>query len=90
MTLFNTCVFYVDDVYERMMQCLSSYPAATQSVSEDTLRWEPNDAYEQAVGRLEYAGRVRQVGANVTPVRGTCFSYRARSHGGPFDGTSRD
>lgn len=73
-----------------MTQSLSSDPAATQSVSADTVRWAPNDAYEQAVGRPEYAGRVRQVGPNVTPVRGTCFSYRPRSQGGPSQGTSRD
>jgi hypothetical protein len=71
MTLFNTCVLYVDDVQERMTQGLSSDPAATQSVSGDTVRWALGDAYEQAVGRPEYAGRVRQVGPNVTPVRGT-------------------
>jgi hypothetical protein len=57
MTLFNICVFYVDDVHERMKQNLSSDPAATQSVSQDTVRWAPNDAYEQAIGRPEYAGR---------------------------------
>jgi hypothetical protein len=90
MTLFNTCVFYVDDVQERMMQSLANDPAATQSVSEDTVHWAPNDAYEQAVGRHEYAGRVRQVGPNVTPIRGTCFSYRARSQRPPSRGTSRD
>jgi hypothetical protein len=73
-----------------MTQSLSSDPAATQSVSADMVRWAPNDAYEQAVGRPEYAGRVRQVGPNVTPVRGTCFSYRPRSQGGPSEGTSRD
>ncbi|XP_062162130.1 uncharacterized protein LOC133869188 [Alnus glutinosa] len=75
---------------ERMTQSLASDPAATQSVSADTVRWAPNDAYEQAIGRPEYAGRVRQVGPNVTPVRGTCFSYRPRSQGGPSQGTSRD
>jgi hypothetical protein len=90
MALFNTCVFYVDDVHERMMQGLSRDPAATQSISKDTVRWALNDAYEQAVGRPEYVGRVRQVGPNVTPVCGTCFSYRARSQGGPPEGTSRD
>jgi hypothetical protein len=90
MALFNTCVFYVDDVQDRMTQGLSSDLTATQSVSYDTVRWAQNDAYEQVVGRPEYAGRVRQVGPNVTPVRGTCFSYRARSQGGPYEGTSRD
>jgi hypothetical protein len=79
MALFNTCVFYVDDVQERMTQGLSSDLAATQSVSEDTVCWAPNDAYEEAVGRPVYAGRVRHVGPNVTLVRGTCFSYKARS-----------
>jgi hypothetical protein len=54
------------------------------------VRWALNNAYEQAVGRPEYAGRVRQVKPNVTPVRGTCFSYRACSQGGPSEGTSRD
>jgi hypothetical protein len=34
-------------------------------------------------------GRVRQVGPNVTHVRGTCFSYRARSQGGSSQCTSR-
>jgi hypothetical protein len=58
--------------------------------SSDTVRWAPGDAYEQAVGRPEYAGRVRQVGPNVTPVRGTCFSYRGRTRGGPAEGTSQD
>jgi len=89
MTLFNTCVLYVDDVQERTTQGLSSDPAATQSVSGDTVRWASNDAYKQAVGRPEYAGRVRQVGPNVTPVRGTCFSYRSCSQGAPSEGTSR-
>jgi hypothetical protein len=65
-----------------MTQGLSSDPAATQSVSGDKVRWAPNDAYQQVVRRPEYAGRVRQVGPNITPVRGTCFSYMARSQGG--------
>jgi hypothetical protein len=73
-----------------MTQSLSSDPAATQSVSADMVRWALNDAYEQAVGRPEYVGRVRQVGPNVTPVWGTCFSYRPRSQGGPSEGTSWD
>jgi hypothetical protein len=73
-----------------MTQSLSSDPAATQSVSADTVRWAPNDAYEQAVWRPKYAGRVRQVGLNVTPVRGTRFSYRPRLQEGPSQGTSRD
>jgi hypothetical protein len=35
-------------------------------------------------------GRVRQVRPNVTPVRGTCFSYMALSQGGLSEGKSRD
>jgi hypothetical protein len=88
--LLITSVLYVDDVQERMTQSLSTDSAATDPVSSDTVRWAPGDAYEQAVGRPEYGGRVRQVGPNLTPVRGTCFSYRARTRGGPADGTSQD
>jgi hypothetical protein len=66
-----------------MTQSLSSDPAAMQSVSKDTVCWAPNDAYKQALGRPKYAGRVRQVGQNVTPVQGMSFSYRARSQAGP-------
>jgi hypothetical protein len=87
--ILTTCVFYIDDMQERMTQSLSSDHAATQSVSEDTVRWAPNDAYEQALRRPEYAGRVRQVGQNVTPIRGTCFSYWASSQGGQSQCTSR-
>jgi len=86
--ILTTCVFYVDDVQEKMTQNLSSDPTSTQSVSEDTVRWASNDAYEQALGRPEYAGRVRQVGPNITPIRGTCFSYQARSQGGSSQCTS--
>jgi hypothetical protein len=87
--ILTTCVFYIAGIQERMTQSLSSDPAATQSVSEDTVHWAPNDAYEQALGRPEYSGRVWQVGPNVTPARGTCFSYQARSQGGPSQCTSR-
>jgi hypothetical protein len=59
-------------------------------MSEGTVRWAPNDAYEHALERPEYARRVWQVGPNVTPVRGKRFSYRARSQGGSSKGTSRD
>lgn len=89
MTLLNICVFYVDDVQERMAHNLSIDLAAMQSVPQDTVRWALNDAYEQAFGRPEYAGRVWQVGPNVTPVRGTCFAYRSRSQGAPSNGTSQ-
>jgi hypothetical protein len=81
--ILTTCILYIDNIQERMTQSLSSDPAATQSVLEDTVHWASNDAYEQGLGRPEYAGSVRQVGPNVTLVRGTSFSYRARSQGGP-------
>jgi len=77
--ILTTCVLYIDNIQEMMTQSLSSDHAATMSVSEDMVHWAPNDVYEQALGRPEYAGRVRQVGLNVTPVRGTSFSYQARS-----------
>jgi len=81
--ILTTCVFYIAGIQERMTQSLSSDPAATQSVSEDTVHWAPNDAYEQALGRPEYSGRVWQVGPNVTPARGTCFSYQAHREDHP-------
>jgi hypothetical protein len=56
--ILTTCVFYVDDVQEKMTQSLLSDLVATQSVSEDKVRWAPNDAYKQALGRPEYEGRV--------------------------------
>jgi hypothetical protein len=39
---------------------------------------------------LNFNGCVQQVGPNVSPVRGTCFSYRARSLGGLSQCTSWD
>jgi hypothetical protein len=35
---------------------------AAKSVSEDTVCWAPNDAYEQALGKLEYAGGLCKLG----------------------------
>jgi hypothetical protein len=87
--ILTTCVFYVDDVQEKITQGQPNDPVATQSISEDTMRWAPNDAYEQVLGKPEYTGRDRQVGPNVTPVRRTCFSYRTRSQGGSSQCTSR-
>jgi len=66
-----------------MTLSLLSDPAVTQSVLEDTVCWARNAAYEQGLGRPDYAGRVRYFGQNVTPVRGTSFSYWAHSQGGP-------
>jgi hypothetical protein len=47
---------------------------ASYSMTQGTVRWAPNDVYEQVLGKPEYAGRVRQVGPNVLPVRGTTRS----------------
>jgi hypothetical protein len=62
---------------------MSNDPAATHSVTEDKMRWAPNNAYEQAFGKPEYAGRVWQVGLNICPVRGTSYSYRTHSQAEP-------
>jgi hypothetical protein len=42
-----------------MIQSIPNDLAATQSGTENTVRWAPNDAYEQALGKPEYTGRVR-------------------------------
>ncbi|XP_059448932.1 uncharacterized protein LOC132180095 [Corylus avellana] len=61
---------------ERMKELLPTDSAATQSVTEGTVRWAPDDAYAQGMGnKPEYAGRVRQVGAGILPVRGSIHSY---------------
>ncbi|XP_059441611.1 uncharacterized protein LOC132173941 isoform X2 [Corylus avellana] len=61
---------------ERMEELIPTDPAASSSVTERTVRWASNNAYAQAIGnKPEYAGRVRQVGPNVLPVRGTIHSY---------------
>jgi hypothetical protein len=44
------------------------------------VRWRHNDAYVQVLGnKLEYASRVRQVGPNIWPVRGSIRSYHTPS-----------
>jgi hypothetical protein len=58
-----------------MTQLIPNDPAAMHSVTEGMVRWAPNDAYEQAIGKPEYAGRVHQAGPNVLLVRGTTYSY---------------
>ncbi|XP_062173324.1 uncharacterized protein LOC133878802 isoform X2 [Alnus glutinosa] len=61
---------------ERMTELIPTDLAALSSVTQGTVRWAPNDAYAQAHdNKPEYAGRVRQVGPNVLPVRGTIHSY---------------
>jgi hypothetical protein len=65
-----------------MTQNLSNDPATTRSVSENMVSWASKNAYKQEFGRPEYTGRVRQVGPNVTPVCGACFSCWAHSQGG--------
>jgi hypothetical protein len=88
--ILTTYILYIDNIQERKTQSLSSDPAATQNVSEDTVQWALNDEYEQALGRPEYAKRVQQVGPNITPVRGTSFSYWAHSEARPSQCTSRN
>jgi hypothetical protein len=59
-----------------MKELIPTDHAASSSVTEGTVRWAPNDAYAQAHGnKPEYAGRVRQVGPNILPVRGSIHSY---------------
>ncbi|XP_059448234.1 uncharacterized protein LOC132179516 [Corylus avellana] len=61
---------------ERMEELIPTDPAASSSMTEGTVRWAPNDAYAQAHGnKPEYAGRVRQVGPYILPVRGNIHSY---------------
>jgi hypothetical protein len=66
-------------VQEKMTQSIPNDPTAMQSVTEGTMRWALNDAYEQTLGKPEYAGRVQQVGPNILPVWGTSYSYRTPS-----------
>ena len=61
---------------ERMKELIPTDLAATLSITKGTIRWASNNAYSQAMGnKAEYAGRVRQVGPNVLPVRGSIHSY---------------
>jgi hypothetical protein len=87
--ILTTYILYIDNIQERMTQSIPNDLAATQCVSEDTVHWAPNDAYEQALGKPEYEKRVRRVEPNVTPVRGTSYSYRTRSQAGPSQCTSQ-
>jgi len=51
-------------------------PVALYGVTQGTVRWAPNDTYNQALdNKPEYAGRVRQVGPVILPIRGTTQSY---------------
>jgi hypothetical protein len=59
-----------------MLELMSNDLAAISSVTEGTVRWCPGDAYSQALGnKAEYAGRVRQVGPGILPVRGSTQTY---------------
>ncbi|XP_059441984.1 uncharacterized protein LOC132174328 [Corylus avellana] len=61
---------------EMMRELIPTNPAASSSVTEGTVKRAPNDAYAQAHGnKPEYAGRVRQAGSNILPVRGSICSY---------------
>jgi hypothetical protein len=51
-------------------------PATSSSVTDETARWLPNDAYSQAFrNKLEYSDRVRGIGKNVRPISGTTQTY---------------
>jgi hypothetical protein len=59
-----------------MLELMPNDLAAVSSVTEGTVRWCPGDAYSQALGnKPEYAGRVRQVGPGILPVRGSTQTY---------------
>ena len=59
-----------------MLELMPNDLAAVQSVTEGTVRWCPGDAYSQALGnKPEYAGRVRQAGPGIRPVRGSTRTY---------------
>ena len=59
-----------------MLELMPNDLTAVQSVTEGTVRWCPGDAYSQALGnKLEYAGRVRQAGPGIRPVRGSTRTY---------------
>jgi hypothetical protein len=62
-----------------MAQLIANDLAVRHSVTESMVQWAPNDVYEQALGKPEYLGMVRQVGPNVLPVWGTTYSYYAPS-----------
>jgi hypothetical protein len=59
-----------------MLELMPNDLAAVSSVTEGTVRWCPGDAYSQALrNKPEYAGRVRQVGPGLLPVRGSTRTY---------------
>ena len=59
-----------------MLELIPNDPVTSSSVTEGTIRWAPNDAFSQAFGnKPEYASRVRQVGPNILPVRGSIHTY---------------
>ncbi|XP_059442057.1 uncharacterized protein LOC132174413 [Corylus avellana] len=61
---------------EQMKELIPTDPTASSSITEGTVRWAPNDAFDQAIGnKPEYASRVRMAGPNILPVRGTIRSY---------------
>ncbi|XP_059430152.1 uncharacterized protein LOC132163797 [Corylus avellana] len=61
---------------ERMKELIPTDPAASSNITDGTVRWAPNDAFDQAIGnKPEYAGRVRMAGPNILPMQGTIRSY---------------
>jgi hypothetical protein len=63
-----------------MVMLMPTDSAESSSITQGTVHWKHDDAYAQALGnKPEYAGRVRQVGPNIWPVRGSIRSYHTPS-----------
>jgi hypothetical protein len=63
-----------------MVMLMPTDSVDSSSITQGTVRWRHDDAYAQALGnKPEYAGRVRQVGPNIWPVRGSIRSYHTPS-----------
>jgi hypothetical protein len=59
-----------------MLELIPNDPATSSSMTEGIVRWALNDAFVQELrNKLEYAGKVRQVGPNILPVRDSIHSY---------------
>jgi hypothetical protein len=65
-----------------MEQLISNDLAASDTITEGTMRWLPRDVHAIALGnKLEYSGRVRGVGKNVRLVPGTAQTYYTPTQG---------
>jgi hypothetical protein len=65
-----------------MEQLIPNDPAASDTVTEGTVRWLPRNAYAIALGnKPEYSCKVRGVGKNVRHVPGTTHTYYTPTQG---------